>query len=203
MFKAWECRIAGRKAGAIGQQRSTRLTVYVAADEDDGATFGGVNMAAIEAGHRLGLEHVLVELKTELPEDEFAEAYIRTALWSSNDDSDPETGGEPMDSNYTAEDIAPKTRAKMIADCWKFQRQTAETLAAAITTGEVRCGPDFDETGHAGHDFWLTRNGHGAGFWDGDWPEPHATELDRAAKAFGVAELYVGDDGLIYQAGAE
>lgn len=21
----------------------------------------------------------------------------------------------------------------------------------------------------AGHDLWLTRNGHGAGFWDGDW----------------------------------
>ena len=23
----------------------------------------------------------------------------------------------------------------------------------------------------AGHDLWLTAVGHGAGFWDGDWPE--------------------------------
>lgn len=22
----------------------------------------------------------------------------------------------------------------------------------------------------AGHDFWLTSQGHGSGFWDGDWP---------------------------------
>jgi hypothetical protein len=50
----------------------------------------------------------------------------------------------------------------------------------------------------AGHDFWLTRNGHGAGFWDGDWPEPLATVLTDAAHAFGELSPYVGDDGLIY-----
>jgi|TARA_R110000744_G_scaffold366338_1_gene475354 hypothetical protein len=27
----------------------------------------------------------------------------------------------------------------------------------------------FIECERIGHDFWLTRNGHGAGFWDGDW----------------------------------
>lgn len=37
----------------------------------------------------------------------------------------------------------------------------------------------------AGYDFWFTRNGHGAGFWDGDWPEPYATMLDRGAKCYG------------------
>ncbi|MBN9237284.1 hypothetical protein QFZ88_005590 [Mesorhizobium sp. YL-MeA3-2017] len=47
----------------------------------------------------------------------------------------------------------------------------------------------------AAHDFWLTRCGHGAGFWDEDWPEPHASRLDFAARAFGV---YVGDNGMIY-----
>jgi hypothetical protein len=50
----------------------------------------------------------------------------------------------------------------------------------------------------AGHAFWLTRNGHGAGFWDGDWPEPHASALDEASKAFGSFDLYVGDDGMIH-----
>jgi hypothetical protein len=31
----------------------------------------------------------------------------------------------------------------------------------------------------AGHDFYLTHTGHGAGFWDGDWPETghHLTGL--------------------------
>jgi len=50
----------------------------------------------------------------------------------------------------------------------------------------------------AGHDFWLTRNGHGAGFWDGDWQEPAGAELSKASKAFGEINLYVSDDGKLY-----
>lgn len=129
--------------------------------------------------------------------DSFLRAYIITALWSSHDESD-ETGGEPMDSNYDESDLSPETREKMARDCQRFWDQNAETINAAIATGEVRCGPDFDEYGRAAHDFWLTRNGHGAGFWDGDWPEPYAEKLTDAAHAFGECDLYVGDDGLIY-----
>ena len=44
--------------------------------------------------------------------------------------------------------------------------------------------------------FWLNRNGHGAGFWDGDWPK-HGAELDKAAHSYGEFDLYVGDDGEI------
>jgi hypothetical protein len=135
--------------------------------------------------------------------DSFLRAYIITALWSSHDDSDPETGGEPLDRNYSESDLAPQTLARMAADCRRFETENAATINAAIETGEVQCGPDFDEHERAAHDFWLTRNHHGAGFWDGDWPEPYATQLTDAAHAFGEAELYLGDDGLIYQFGAE
>jgi hypothetical protein len=51
----------------------------------------------------------------------------------------------------------------------------------------------------AGHDFWLTRNGHGAGFWDrglGDIGD----RLSVAARAFGEVNLYVGDDKKLYLA---
>lgn len=130
--------------------------------------------------------------------DAFTTAYILTALWSSTDNSDPETGGEPLDANYTQGDIAPETLGRMIADCERFQAANAATIEAAISTGEVRYGPDFDEYGRAGHDFWLTRCGHGAGFWDGSWPEPYATTLTDAAQAYGSVDLYIGDDGLIY-----
>lgn len=64
----------------------------------------------------------------------------------------------------------------------------ATALAAAIESGEVACGPDFDEMGRAGHDFWLTRNGHGAGFGDGDWPEEAGEKLSEAARSFGGVE---------------
>ncbi len=50
----------------------------------------------------------------------------------------------------------------------------------------------------AGNDLFLTSNGHGAGFWDGGWPEPHASRLDEGAKAVGACELY-----LVYRSGSE
>jgi hypothetical protein len=87
---------------------------------------------------------------------------------------------------------------KIILDCEKFQAEYGDEIKAAIETGNVKCGPDFDEWGRAGHDFWLTRNGHGAGFWDGDWPEPFATSLTHASKAFGECYFYFGDDGKLY-----
>ena len=110
---------------------------------------------------------------------EFTESYIRTALWAETD------GDEPLDKRYTEAEIAPETLARMRAD--------AESFYAA------HCGL-FGARGasRAGHDLWLTRNGHGAGFWDGDWPEPAATILTESAHAMGECSLYVGDDGLIH-----
>jgi hypothetical protein len=50
----------------------------------------------------------------------------------------------------------------------------------------------------AGHDFWLTRNRHGAGFWDGDYPKEMGTTLTDLAHTFGECWIYVGDDSLLY-----
>ena len=115
--------------------------------------------------------------------DDFTRAYIECALWSTDDES-TEQGGEPLDENYTVEDIARETLARMAADCQAFQEKHGELIGG--------------ETERAGHEFWLTRNGHGAGFWDGDWEEPAAKTLTDAAHAFGEFDLYVGDDGKIY-----
>ena len=41
-----------------------------------------------------------------------------------------------------------------------------------------------------GHDLWLTRNGHGAGFWDGDWAEPYASIMTDAAKMLGERNVW-------------
>ena len=50
---------------------------------------------------------------------------------------------------------------------------------------------------YAAHDFILTRNGHGAGFWDGDWSEPIATKLTELCKKFGEIEIYLSDENLL------
>lgn len=110
--------------------------------------------------------------------DVFTEAYIRAALFSETDSE-----GDALDANHDVHSIHPDTLAKMQRDCAAFQ--------------EAHSGTTDDES-QAGHDFWLTRNGHGAGFWDGAWPEPLATELTNAARYFGECYLYIGDDGLIH-----
>lgn len=114
--------------------------------------------------------------------DEFTAQYIETALWSSTDESD-ESGGNPLEDNYSVDNIAEEAIAEMKADCEKFQEMA----------GEMIDGRESD----AGHDFWLTRNGHGAGFWDGDWPE-HGDALTAISEKFGETSLYVGDDGAVY-----
>jgi hypothetical protein len=70
----------------------------------------------------------------------------------------------------------------------------------AFVNGCVEHRPDvFDdmEDAQIGHNFALTRNHEGAGFWDrglgevGQW-------LTEMAHPYGEASLYVGDDGEIY-----
>jgi hypothetical protein len=122
--------------------------------------------------------------------DNFTKAYIEAALWSSTDDAD-----EPLDKNYSADDLAPETLATMQADCARFQTEQAEWLAEDHRTYD---GRNYTVEESAGHDFWLTRCGHGAGFWDGNWNEPAATKLTDAARAFGEVDLYVGDNRKVY-----
>ena len=44
---------------------------------------------------------------------------------------------------------------------------------------------------------FRSREGHGCGFWDGDWPIT-GDILTKASEAYGEMYLYVGDDGKIY-----
>jgi hypothetical protein len=115
--------------------------------------------------------------------DTFLASYIETALWSSTDDK-----GIPLDnSEYSDTELAPETLERMRADCESF---------CAKLTGTTYL-EDFDVTQLA-HDFWLTRNGHGAGFWDGDYPKELGQKLTDIAHSFGECALYVGDDNKFY-----
>src|SRR5271157_4060533 len=120
--------------------------------------------------------------------DAFTRAYIEAALWSTVDDLD-----EPLDQNYDAGDIDSETLAEMATDCRKFQAENAADLA-------LYDSPQWTAAELGGHDFWLTRNGHGCGFWDrnGILPEDAGERLTAAAEKYGEVYLYVGDDGLIY-----
>jgi hypothetical protein len=49
-----------------------------------------------------------------------------------------------------------------------------------------------------GYDLWLTRNGHGAGFFDRNYPKKDEQILNKLCDELGFADIYVGDDNNIY-----
>ena len=118
--------------------------------------------------------------------DEFTCGYIECALWSESIDHDT---SESFDfANYDATDLSADAVARIKADCADFQQANAADLAAYAQRFTLA---------QAGHDFWLTRNRHGAGFWDRGLGEL-GTRLSTAAHAYGSCSLALGDDGQIY-----
>ena len=110
--------------------------------------------------------------------EDFTNATIEALFFTdTGDDEQPSPDAE----------LDPETRLYLMADCRSWWRRFGCYVDVAGGTPK-----------QAGHDFWLTRNGHGAGFWDGDWPEPWATQFTEGAQSYCVFETYEGDDGLIY-----
>lgn len=133
---------------------------------------------------------------------EFLAAYIKAALWSSTDDD-----GQPLDKSYGEAELAPETLARMKADCTTFLAHPLGGRLIAIAERLEAEGKWSPPSGahcsvmeYAGHDFWLTRNGHGCGFWEGDWPKGIGEGLDRLTQKCGTYDLYVGDDQLVHGA---
>jgi len=143
----------------------------------------------------LGNKSDLPEVATCLDPDLelFIRGYVVAALWSTNDESTPD-GGVPMDDNYGPDDIAGEAMARMREDCAKFWTENK----ALFTDENLQASPGCSIAEYAGHDFWLTRNGHGCGYWDGDWVKPVGVKLTEAAKKMCGCDLYVGDDKKIY-----
>ena len=128
--------------------------------------------------------------------DAFTQAYVDAMLWSSNDESD-ESGGEPLDKNYSIDDIAESAMEKIVADCKRFQEENA----ADIATIPYRRTNDGNWSGEeqAGHDLFLTRNRHGVGFQDRDYIDEDVRDrLHTNAQAYGEVDCYVGDNTIIY-----
>lgn len=107
---------------------------------------------------------------------EMVEGYLTCAVCSSMNED-----GESLYDSYDLDDLDVETRLRMQSDCACFLAEAWEALSrvdmAASTVGNY---------------FWLTRNGHGAGFWDlglGEFGE----RLTKAAKIHGSYDLYEGE----------
>jgi len=141
--------------------------------------------------------------------DAFTQGYIEALFFTECETMAAEAAERHGSERHARElgfaDLAPEALARIIEDCERFQHAQLKIQQGRqifgrrqITTAvlSVLRGPDLCIKG--GRDFWYTRNGHGCGFWDGDWPEPYASELTAAAKAFGEVDAYLGYDGKVY-----
>ena len=81
--------------------------------------------------------------------------YLRAAIWASDGPD-----GRPLDGRFRIEDFTGATFEATIGEVQAFLRSAEKELEAI--------GGQFHEHGI---DLWLSRNGHGSGFFDrGDGP---------------------------------
>jgi len=100
--------------------------------------------------------------------------YLGTALWASTDDE-----GEPLDNNFSINDFSRSSVKEAEKDIKEF-----------LSIADKKLGDDWDrewDEKTIGHCLWLSRNGHGAGFFDER--RPFADELQNIARKMG--EKYV------------
>lgn len=123
-----------------------------------------------DAGGDLNMEYQVKALN--LPSDAFQRGYLECAEW---------VGILYEESRATFRDsVSPRWNSESLAQA----REDCESFQAAA--GALLDGADASR---AGHDFFLTRNRHGAGFWDGDYPEPAGRKLTDMAHVYGEANV--------------
>ena len=115
-----------------------------------------------------------------MDQDNVLRGYLTAILWSEMDNND-----DPLDSNYEISDITEESIEKAKSDIKAFVEKAKE-----LFTEDELNDPD-----QIGHDLHLTRQGHGSGFWDGDYVK--GDEITKITDKMGSVEVYVGDDGKV------
>lgn len=107
---------------------------------------------------------------------EFVQSYLTTVAWCENEES---------------KRISKKTYKQAEHDCNVFIDKCIQHFGNDKAI-ELLTTPGYDLTYLAPHDFWLTRNGHGAGFWDKPemYGDQECNELTLIAKEMGVCDTY-------------
>jgi hypothetical protein len=103
--------------------------------------------------------------------DSFTHAYLECAEWCGVDEEEREAFELSVSPKWSNEAIR-----KAIQDCDDFRS----------VVGSLLDGIDDEQ---AGHDFWLTRNGHGAGFWDRGLGKI-GDQLTKEAQVYGEVHVW-------------
>lgn len=140
---------------------------------------------------------------------QFTEAYIECAMWANLmmyrcehrinayecDECDPQLIAPDLESadadpGEYDDSLTDEARATVERDCRDFVASNIFDLMA--------CGLDAEQ---CGHDFALTRNRHGAGFWDrkhrGTAEDTALDRLTKASHAYGSQDFVVNAEGKV------
>ena len=107
---------------------------------------------------------------------DIVDSYLSAALWTSEEQEDFD--------GLNDDDFSEETEKKAFEDVEWFVKVAGKYLNN-ISDDMI------------GHDLWLTRNGHGAGFWDRGYDEETYKHLVDICDFMGYADIYVSDDGKI------
>ncbi len=116
------------------------------------------------------------------------DSYLDAALWSSTDEY-----GEPLDRAYDRGDFSEEALNSARVDLETFLARADDALNGAYSSTRAWTFADI------GHDFWLTRNRHGAGFGDRLqlYGEHSALMLEAFAQEFNEVHPYANDSGVL------
>ena len=121
------------------------------------------------------------ELWRVVQASKFISSYLAALAWT-------EECREEFNFEFDVDDLTNDALSEIIRDCSNF-------LEMVEDEGINMVGAHYGAE-QAGHDFWLTRNRHGAGFWDRGLGEV-GDQLTRIAHSFGSVDVYRTDRGKI------
>lgn len=106
-------------------------------------------------------------IETKRKESEFIAAYLEAVDFTELGVKSPAYIGAEIDEDFLRESVI---------DCLAFYSR-------------IECYLSDDNIAQAGHDFWLTRNGHGTGFWDRPelYGDTYTEMFTKIAESFGEA----------------
>ena len=123
---------------------------------------------------------ILDDDKLLKPETQLLLSFLETALWAETDSE-----GDPLEDGFSFENIDQNSADMVKTVCNEFIEKAGN--AAILENGYLL----------AGHDLYLTLTGHGAGFWDGDWPENGEKLTEICGALASHVDIY-DDSGTLY-----
>lgn len=112
--------------------------------------------------------------------DSFTQGFVEAVYWTEEEEL----------NGATFADLTDESLEIIVAECKEFQ-QLHRVLLDKTSADDHRHGVDF----------WLTRNRHGAGFWDRGYDDTVGKMLTEQAHGYGSAYVYTFDEQVHFAAG--